>query len=246
MTTATLDRPAKPKHDLLTATEERELSGRWQQFGDLAARNRLVECNQALARKIASDYPPQGVPSEDLYQAGITGLIRACDTYNPDVARFSTYASQWILQSIRGEIAQVGTLIRTPAHLKKGFNAIHKGEEPRNVNLKLLAAANFARKAACQGWVGMGDPDSLGEVPAKEPEDHCSTLPVGTESIPDLLAVLEPREALVIRLRYGLGDDASPMRLDAIGKIVKVTRERVRQIELSGLRKMRAKLGVAS
>ena len=245
---------------LLTAEEELQLAV-LVEGGDEPARQRMIEANLRLVVKIARRYLHRGVGLLDLIEEGNLGLIRAVERFRADKGcRFSTYATWWIRQSIDRALVNQGGAVRLPVHVADDISRLFRaasrvrvteGSEPDAERLaremdvspayvrRLLA---FARRTFSldQPLGEDGDyslQDTLEDAEAPDPtetvlqEDRLRLLD-------EWLRCLGPREQEVIRLRYGLGD-AEPQTLEGIGKVFGVTRERIRQIEMGALRKLR-------
>ena len=227
----------------------------------LAARERLLMANTRLVISVAKRYVNRGIPFLDLVQEGIVGLIRAAGKFDPDRGnRFSTYATWWIRQAITRAIDNNSRTIRLPVHVTGQLSKISRatasleqelgrpptteeiadvlGFEPDLVRdsreLFLQPISLEAPQDEDENRL-LGDliPDTLSEAP----EETVSEILLG-EHVDEALAEIPWREARVLRLRYGLHGHA-PHTLHQVGKVMGITRERVRQIEASGLRRLR-------
>jgi RNA polymerase primary sigma factor len=247
------------KIPLLTGQQEKDLTWRMRD-GDGEARARMINSNLRLVVSIAKNYVNRGLPFADLIAEGNIGLMKAVERFAPEAGcRFSTYATWWIKQAIRRAITNTVKTVRIPAymvetiaHWKQAASALTAKlgrtptvEEiaseidlpPGNVNvIKRIISASIT---AVQP-VSLDLLSSLNEVI----EDRTTPRPdqqffddVEKQRIHELLGVISAREALVLRMRYGLDDD-TPLTLEQIGKRLRLTRERIRQIENEALSKL--------
>ncbi len=248
---------------LLTADQEKELS-RSVLVGDMCAREQMIRANLRLVVSIAKNYMNRGLSFMDLIEEGNVGLLKAVERFNPDEdCRFSTYATWWIKQSIRRALVNTSKTVRIPSYMVemitkwKGANmeltyqlgrppTIHEVAKlldipPRNQHLirramraNQTAGSSVSLDSMLQGRDNLEDP----RCPAPDQQALDSS---EVDRLQELLASLPDREARILKLRFGL-DNEEPMTLKEIGKIVGLTRERVRQIENEALRRLFRKL----
>ena len=244
---------------LLTADEEKELSYRISD-GDQSARDRMVRANLRLVVNIARGYVGKGLPLQDLIEEGNLGLLRAVEGFDPEMnTRFSTYASYWIKQSIKRALINCAKTIRIPAYmvellskwrratarLQDELGRMPTPEEVARV-LELPAKKLKIVKKAIQLYNSTPPSDaseshwSLGDLVADERHKGPEEELLDNDNLKHVFALLETmdsREALILRMRYGL-DDGEPRTLKEIGESMGLTRERVRQIENEALERL--------
>jgi RNA polymerase primary sigma factor len=237
------------KYPLLTRKQEAELSKAALE-GDEDAKRKLVISNLRLVVTIAKHYFGQGLSFLDVVEEGNLGLIKAAGKFDYRKGfRFSTYASWWIKQSIARAIANQSRAIRIPIHLYQMINRYLKAEE------KLLdreyTDEEMSEKTLIQG-IRTEDASASATALQQLSADHDSSSISSPEEMisiqmenEHIAAVMEEhlskREQQILRIRYGLADD-QPKTLSETGKIIGVSRERIRQIEKRALQKLRLML----
>ena len=248
---------------LLTAWKEHELACRIKE-GDSEARDHMVRANLRLVVKIARTYQGRGLPLADLVAEGNMGLLRAVEAFDPDKdVRFSTYAGYWIKQSIRRGLTNTGRSIRLPEYMAQLVSKWRRaaawlqtelGRAPSEEEvagllglsrkkLKLIQMGLRVYGAAPQSWRdGEGHPfdDVVAEATTAAPADVLDTRDE-LQKVLGLVDQLEPREATILRARFGLHGE-EPATLNEVGVRLGMTRERVRQIERDALAKLAAQL----
>lgn len=248
------------KYPLLTAEEEKQLTIKMRE-GDLKARTKLIESNLRLVIKIAKKYQGQGLELIDLIEEGNLGLMKAVDKFEPDMeCRFSTYATWWIRQSIERAIINQTRVIRIPVHVSDDIKRIYREtfefyqEHKREPDIDELAERLDMKSDYVAKLIGYAKRASSIDSPIKEEDDFSLADTIEDENImpPDVVAenidnitkvnkwvsMLDEKERKIIVMRYGL-DGGVPQTLEVIGKVFNVTRERIRQIEMKALNKLR-------
>jgi len=245
---------------LLTAEQELSIARRVVE-GDMEAQQRLVEANLRLVVSIAKRYNTHGISLLDLVQEGNLGLIRAAQKFDPSRGfRFSTYATWWIRQAISRAVAEYARTIHVPVHvveliykIKRITRALYQelGRDPLAEEIAKAAHMNKERVVELQGM--SETPISLDAPLADDEQYHLAdTLEDTSSSTPaDVVAhqalrvqiglaldMLNLRERQVIELRYGLHDGYCHT-LEELSSYFKLTRERIRQIEVKALRTLR-------
>lgn len=242
------------------ADEEQQELQRAAAEGD-AARAALTQANLRLVVSLARRYSNRGVPLIDLIQEGNLGLLRAVEKFDWRRGfKFSTYATWWIRQAVSRAIADDARTIRIPVHLYDVVNRMARissqlhqelGREPTDdeVGAALQISGERVRELnqvlpqpiSLDGFVGEDQDTRLSDVVADKDAPNLESAAeqrLLNEQIRDTLLTLTPRERRVIERRFGLSDDADET-LTAIGREIGVTRERIRQIESTALRKLR-------
>jgi RNA polymerase primary sigma factor len=246
---------------LLTPAEERELARRKDE-GDEEAKSRLIECNLRLVMSITRNYTRANVPLLDLIQEGNLGLIRAVEKFDYTLGfKLSTYATWWIKQAISRALAEQGRTIRLPVHVAEQVRKVMRarrelGQElNRDPSIEEIAAKSGFEVARVQqllelvqDYVSLETPVGDGESNMSDLIEDPNALAPETETsnalrsreVADALDQLKPRHRKVLVERFGLEEGASPKTLEEVGKVLGITRERVRQLEQRALRELRA------
>ena len=248
------------KIPLLTPEREAYLAERIS-LGDKNAKDELIEANLRLVVSIAKLHIGRGMYFLDLIQEGNLGLIKAVDKFDHSKGfKFSTYAHWWIRQAITRAIADQARTIRIPVHMVETIHKVSRtarqllqdlGREPTTDEIaeKLGMTSDKIRDimkiaqdpVSLETPIGEEEDSHLGDFvedsDSPAPSDSAS-YSLLKEQLANVLETLTPREAQVIRLRFGLQDGRS-RTLEEVGRQFKITRERIRQIEAKALRKLR-------
>ena len=248
------------KIPLLTYEEELELSKRILE-NDEEAKQKLAESNLRLVVSIAKKYVGRGMLFLDLIQEGNMGLIKAVEKFDYTKGfKFSTYATWWIRQAITRAIADQARTIRIPVHMVETINKLIRtsrhllqqlGREPTPEEIakelempveKVIEIQKIAQDpVSLETPIGEEDDSHLGDfIPDDDsPAPHDSAAyTLLKEQLEEVMNTLTPREAKVLKLRFGL-EDGKARTLEEVGKEFMVTRERIRQLEAKALRKLR-------
>jgi RNA polymerase primary sigma factor len=246
------------RYPLLTAAEEVELAKRVER-GDQLAKDRMINSNLRLVVSIAKRYQGHGLSLLDLIQEGVIGLIRAVEKFDWRRGyKFSTYATWWIRQAVQRGVANKSRTIRIPVHIAEREQRIGRAERELQAKLgrpgtdeEIATAARLSLKhlqevrAAARAVTSLDKPlgeendASIGDlVPTdQQPVEEEVQVSLTEATLRTAVGNLPEREAAVLQLRYGLGGE-DPKSLEEIGRVLGLTRERVRQIEARALERL--------
>jgi RNA polymerase primary sigma factor len=252
------------RYPLLTAAEEVALAKRIER-GDRAAKERMINSNLRLVISIAKRYQRQGLPLLDLVQEGTIGLNRAVEKFDWRRGyKFSTYATWWIRQACQRAISNQSATIRVPTHVNerrvklrraRGELEVRLGRQPTREELAEAAGLSLLHveealdaadaPVSLNQSVGSEEDGELGDLfsdpNASDPEEE-ATESLRRREIRRAVATLPERERRILELRFGF--DGDPASLEAIGKELGLTRERIRQLERDALAKLSDDLAV--
>jgi RNA polymerase primary sigma factor len=252
------------KRALLSIGDQRDLARQIKlaQTNLASAKAKMIEANLRLVISIAKGYVNRGLAMTDLIQEGNLGLMKAVDKFEYRRGyKFSTYATWWVRQSVTRAVADYGNTIRIPVHMTESYNKIRRvrqkvlqetGRNPTDAELSELSGVPLSKvQLLTQAMRGVesidapiGDDEDASRLDFVKGDDSDDPQKrflrtAMEEEIKKSLGELMPREAQVLRLRYGIGTNHDHT-LEEVGQAMGLTRERVRQIESAAIRKLRS------
>ena len=255
------------RYPLLTAAEEVALAKRVER-GDAEAKERMINSNLRLVISIAKRYQRKDLPLLDLVQEGVIGLNRAVEKFDWRKGfKFSTYATWWIRQACQRAISNQSATIRIPTHVNERRVKLARARDPARGQARPQAdprgagRGGRARARARRGGARRGPGERLAEParrlrgrrragrPVRRPRPRSArrtrrSTRSGATRCARAIAALPERERRIVELRFGI--DGEPQALEAIGKELGITRERVRQLEATALAKLQDELAEAA